>query len=310
LADYLGIAHEVVNLRLTDYQSAFNRMISCFEQPVGDPASLPLIPTCGIAADRVDVLLDGTGADGLFSGSIPRHLRWAFDVGAKLPRALRRKAVVASDILTRLGVTSVADSFVFDDPEELLITWRGWQRKELEMLFGETVEFRDSAFYCSVRESWENGGQAIYDAVAVFPPDYCRLDSAAIWDLPIHFPYHDAQVEDFVRALPQHCRYSGAENKIALRGLYKKHYPERFWDVKKKYFNFPLQKFLAHDDYRIVRDHLAPERILGAGLVDLERVRPWLKRYLDGEHDLNFKVWSLLILHAWLEMRSPCTLRQ
>jgi hypothetical protein len=35
--------------------------------------------------------------------------------------------------------------------------------------------------------------------------------------------------------------------------------------------------------------------------VDAERARPWIARYLAGESGLRFKIWALVVLHAWLD---------
>ena len=304
LAQHAGVTHERVSFQCSDYQHAFDQMVGGFDQPIGDPASLPLLLTCGAVVGRAEVLIDGTGADGLFSTSIPRHIRFGLEVAAKLPRSVRQAAAKATVGLSRLRMWEVGSLFDFDDPEDLIVTWRGWKRAELEILFGENVDLNDSAFYRSVRSARNSGGQAIYDAVAVYPTDDCRLASATLWELPICFPYHDTQLEEFVRSLPCSWRYQGNESKVLLRRLYEKYYPERVWQVQKKYFNFPLQGFLSHDRFKIVREHLAPRRIGDVGLVDVERVTPWIDRYLAGDQSLMFKIWGLLVLHAWFESRN------
>jgi asparagine synthase len=217
---------------------------------------------------------------------------------------VRQAAVKAGAGLSRLGIREVSSLFDFDDPEDLIVTWRGWLRKELEILFGENVKLSDSAFYRAVHSARNGGGQAIYDAVAIYPIDDCRLASAALWGLEICFPYHDMQLQEFVRALPRQWRYQQNESKVLLRRLYEKYYPERVWRVRKKYFNFPLHRFLSHDQFRIVREHLAPTRIRNMGLLDPERITPWIDRYVAGDQSLQFKIWSLLVLHAWFESRN------
>jgi len=32
-------------------------------------------------------------------------------------------------------------------------------------------------------------------------------------------------------------------------------------------------------------------------------VRRWILRYIAGDRGLRFKIWALLILHAWLDER-------
>jgi asparagine synthase (glutamine-hydrolysing) len=110
-------------------------------------------------------------------------------------------------------------------------------------------------------------------------------------------------VEEFTRALPRRWRYRDGESKVTLRRVYKKYFPEKFWQTKKRYFTFPLHDFLSHDDYRLVRENLSSSRLRSENLIDAENAKPWIERYLRGDRRLVFKIWSLLVLHAWVQGR-------
>src|SRR5690606_4689426 len=66
LARQIGIPHRELRFGLSEYRAAFSRIAAGFDQPLGDPAALALVPACAAAAESVDVIVDGTGSDGVF----------------------------------------------------------------------------------------------------------------------------------------------------------------------------------------------------------------------------------------------------
>ena len=123
-------------------------------------------------------------------------------------------------------------------------------------------------------------------------------------NLPIELPYHDVDLGDFIRRLPQPLRFQDGVTKILLRQLFHKYYSEYNAVLKKRYFTFPLHSFIADEDYALVRRFLSAECLTRHALVDPRGVARWIDRYLAGDQSLLFKIWSLLVLHAWIESRN------
>jgi hypothetical protein len=193
--------------------------------------------------------------------------------------------------------------FDFEDPQELFITWSGWTKRELAELFGEPARFNETRFYRLFNEHRSNGIQELYDAIGIFPPDDCRFEAAALAGVPMELPYHDPDLLCFVRQLPRDYRMKNGDTKIILRQLFAQYFPQALLTGKKHYFNIPLQRFLAEQNYMLVRETLAPERLVRHGIVYPGRAWRWIERYLAGEEPLKFKVWALMVLHAWLDDR-------
>ena len=93
------------------------------------------------------------------------------------------------------------------------------------------------------------------------------------------------------------------ESKVLLKQLFAKYFPAKLRLIKKHYFNIPLSDLLAENNFEIIRTSLAREMILRHNLVDPEKAGMWLDRYMAGDGSLMFKVWALLVLHAWLDAR-------
>ena len=304
LARHIGVPHSELKFDLGQYRDAFDRMARGFDQPFGDPAGLPLILGSQSVQGRVDVITGGVGGDDLFGTVIPRHLRFSSSVSAKLPPGVRKLAATSLSRIPFRHISRYAALFDFDEIEELFVTWPGWRKKELKELLGTEANFAESGFYRTFRAHRKQGAQKLFDAMGFFPPDDCRFEAAALAYMPIEMPYHDANLNAYVRGLPQSFRATNGNSKILLRELFCRYFPAQMLLAKKHYFNIPLQQFLARSDYEIVRTYLTPEYITRVGLVDSDRVRPWIDRFLAGDESLRFKIWALLVLHAWVGAHS------
>jgi hypothetical protein len=201
------------------------------------------------------------------------------------------------------ALKSNASLFDFDDAEELLITWPGWSKKELQRLVDGSISFCDSGFYRVFRSHKSAGVQEQFDAVGKFPPDDGRFEAANIAGLPITLPYHDGDVAAFIRCQPSIARYNESITKVLLRQLFAYYYPTYDVIPTKRYFSFSLQDLVADQDWYLVRRFLSRECLLRQGLFDPLRVTPWINRFLAGDRSLLFKIWSLLILHGWLDSK-------
>jgi asparagine synthase (glutamine-hydrolysing) len=300
LARHLHVPHQLLKFAESDYRAAFEKM-SEFDQPFGDPVGIPLVLAAEHAKHEVDLLMDGSGADGLFSAPIPRHLWFALAISAKLPPVVRGALGESLKKMSWVTFNSYAPLFQFEDTEELLITWTGWTRKELEQLFDEPCCLDDTRFYRIFQHSRPQGVQAVYDTLYCFPPDDSRFEAASVAGVNMQLPYHDGDLVGYVKQLPRLYRMSNGHTKVILRQLFAQYFPDALLTGKKHYFNIPLQRFLAARNYEMIRDCLAPERMARQGLIYPGRAWRWIDRYLEGDQSLRFKVWALLVLHRWME---------
>jgi asparagine synthase (glutamine-hydrolysing) len=96
-------------------------------------------------------------------------------------------------------------------------------------------------------------------------------------------------------------RYQPGSPKHILRNLLARHVPREMWDVPKHGFDFPLRDFLIADDFQLPREYLNPDRWRQTGLLSPDEVWSYARRFMAGEPGLEFRVWALAALAAWLE---------
>lgn len=299
ISSHLGIRHHCLRYEEADYAGAFAEFCGAVDLPFADPAGLPTLLLFKDCRGIVDTVLDGTGADTLVGVMPARHARLATQYAAALPPALRR---VGSSLLRALpGTAGYAPVLEFERPEEVLIRWKGWSRTEIQALCGGDVSLAQTKFYRVYRQFRGGDHLARYSALLGSLPDDRVHQAAEITGLRIRFPYWDGAVEEVIRRMPEGFRYSENQPKRVLRALLARYLPRRIWDLPKHGFDFPFQALLRREDHALVRRYLAPEQLARFGLVDAERVGSYLNRFMQGDDGIAFRIWALVVLHAWLE---------
>jgi asparagine synthase (glutamine-hydrolysing) len=299
VAGHLKLPHRVLRFGRQDFLDALVKVGQHVEQPMADPAE----PATLLAYERVqenhDVVLDGTGADELAGAMPPRHVRIAVDYSARLPVALRRWL---SMNLPRLsGLAGYVPLFDFEHPAETMMRWQGFRRQEIEALCGEPVDLTQTRFLQVFERFKRADHYSRYSALVEALPSDRLSQSALITGLDVRYPFWDSEVEAWLRGQPQAYRWRPDDPKHMLRTLLARHVPRNLWDVPKHSFDFPLQDFLAGEDYAVVRRYLLQGGWERWQVLSPERVADYGRRFIAGEHSLRFRVWALVVLAAWLE---------
>jgi asparagine synthase (glutamine-hydrolysing) len=306
VAKHLGVRHRVLRYPLGTYRSTFEELTSCIEYPYADPTGLPTLPTFRAAREIAEVSLDGTGADSLLGVMPARHQRFAVEYGTLLPRPLRALAAKCIDAVP--SMRSYAALVDFDDPEEVLIRWRGWKRKEIERLCGEPVSLRHTNYYRVYGSFPRAAHLQRYSALIGSLPDDRIHQAAMLTGLKVRFPYFDKGVVAYVRSMSDDIRYRAEEPKRVLKRVLARRVPRRLWDVPKHGFDFPFLELMKSNDCALVRTYLDPRLTDKWSLFEPRALADAADAFLGGDEtspfearSLAFRIWALVILFAWLE---------
>lgn len=297
VANYLGVRHHELRFSMEQYRKELRRFLSKVDQPFADPAGLPTFLAMEKCGEHVEAMVDGTGADTLVGIMPARYSRIATQYASLLSSGLRSTLSQVVKFLPKLsGYRSLLD---FEDPQEILIRWHGWRRREIEKLCGETVTFEHTRFYQVYARYGRTQHFERYSALMGNLPDDRIHQASRATHMRIRFPFWAPNVEAFIRSLPLNLRYAEGENKPILKAALAKNVPRRLWDVPKHGFDFPFRELMEKDNFSLIREHLDSREILLEGLIDSELARDCIDRFMRGDKTLSFRVWSLLVLGVW-----------
>jgi asparagine synthase (glutamine-hydrolysing) len=308
----LGVRHFPVIITAEDFAQAIPEVVWYLDDPVADPALVPLYFVAREARKHVKVVLSGEGADELFGGYTiyrePLSLAWA----ARLPQGGRRamgalsrvlpEGMRGKDLLRRASIPleeryyGNARNFT---PDELARILRGHDPdlshvRVTEDLYRQT----QAAGYDDVTAmqyvdlfTWLRGDILV------------KADKMTMANsLELRVPFLDAEVFELARTLPLEMRTprQGDATKFALRQAMKQIVPPNIMNRRKLGFPVPTADFLAgslHDWARQIVDESQTDEWL-----DRARVAELLTSLRTAEQPskrIARQVWEVLVFMVW-----------
>lgn len=298
----LGVKNIPAPVSVEDVIAALPTIVWHLDDPVADPAIVPLYFVTKTAAEHVTVALGGEGADELFGGYTiyrePHSLRTvtALPEGAKhlLRRASRvlPEGVKGKSFLER-GTAELEERFIgnakiFTDAakSELLrhpspdyrdVTARFWQ--ESAHLDPTTrMQYLDL-------HTWMRGDILV------------KADRMSMaHSLELRVPFLDKGVWEVVAKIPVEHRLSGPQTKVALRRAVASLVPPAIVERPKMGFPTPHRQWLAGPMFEWADQVFAQAQC--GHLLNLEYARRLLREHREG-HDHARKIWTIMIFCLW-----------
>ena len=310
-AQALGVPLTETTVTADDFFAA-NRAIQWYlDEPMPNPAEVPLYFLAQNARKYVKVVLSGEGADELFGG-YPMYCQAVhfMDYERKVPKPLRK---CAGKIARKLPEGFKGKHFLVRGSQE------PWQRYlRANYVFADPAE-RDRYLkkdYHSPRP--ETFFKPYFDKVSgLDEPTQLQWVDMHTWmlydillkadrmsmanSLELRVPFLDREMLDVALSIPQRYRSGKEETKIALRGAALKQLPESVAHRKKLGLPVPLNDWLREDKYyNMVREKFTgpvAEQFFNTG--ELLRL---LDDHKAGRAKNMTKIWSFYSFILWYEL--------
>lgn len=305
-AEAIGARHVTKVVSQAEFVAALPEIVWYLDEPVADPALVPLFFIAREARKHVKVVLSGEGADELFGGYTiyrePLSLR-PFDY---LPRPVRRTLGKASKPLP-------------DGMRGKSLLHRGSLTLE-ERYYGNARSFSDAQLRTVLpgfREEWTHTDitAPVYATSDGWDPvarmqhidlfTWLRGDILVKADkmtmansLELRVPFLDPEVFAVASRLPADQKITRATTKFALRKALAPVVPAHVLNRPKLGFPVPIRHWLRAGElmdwaYATIAASQAGE------LVDLAAVRTMLDEHRSGTSDHSRRLWTVLIFMLW-----------
>ncbi len=303
-AQAIGVTHITKVVTPEEFAAAVPLIVWYLDDPVADPALVPLYFIAKEARRHVKVVLSGEGADELFGGyniyREPLSLR-AFRplplpvkrglhaLSTRLPEGMRGK-----DLLRR-GSIPIEERYygnarIFRDDE------LGFLRS-----YDDAVSYRDvtAAHYAATRHLDDVTRMQYVDLYTWLRGDILvKADKMTMANsLELRVPFLDKEVFDVASRLPVDQRITSDTTKYALREALRDVVPAHVLQRRKLGFPVPIRHWLADELYdwaRTIIDESGTDHLL-----DKSAVSAMLEAHRAGPHDYSRKIWTVLILMIW-----------
>ncbi|MFW5837282.1 MAG: asparagine synthase (glutamine-hydrolyzing), partial [Desulfovibrionaceae bacterium] len=328
VAAHLGTAHTTLTAEPADALDAVDRLPDIYDEPFSDASQIPTFLVSRLTREHVTVSLSGDGGDEVFAG-YNRHVAapGLWRRLAPLPPGLRKRAGamlggvnpafmdrfyhivepllpgrlrmrLPGDKLAKVAGLLSADSFQ-ELYSRLVANWLEPSRMILE-------PSGPGQAWSLPRLPDAGGDLALWmqamDAATYLPDDImAKVDRASMAvSLETRAPYLDHRVVRFGFSLPRRLRVRNGKGKWLLRTLLARYVPPELVERPKMGFGVPIDRWLRGPLRQWACDLLSEDALRQRGLIDPAPVQKALQEHLSGKKDHHYRLWSVLMLQAWL----------
>ena len=315
VAAHLGCEHTELTLSPADLLDMVPEVPRIWDEPFADPSEIPTLLVSRLARQRVTVTLSGDGGDELFSG-YSRYFALAgagpSGYAAPLRRALGGLAAPLAAILpgdrtpllgdlgwklrwrlASLGFRNFADSYRY---------FTSVERHPLDLVINaREPDPRLDATETRGLDSFQAMG--LMDIAQYLPDDVLtKVDRASMAvALEVRTPLLDHRLAVFAASLPTAFKVDRGQGKRLLLRVLHRYVPPALVDRPKQGFGVPIAEWLRGPLRPWAEFLLAPARLKARGIVNPAKAGGLWRAHLAGRPGLEYRLWNLLMLEAWLD---------
>jgi asparagine synthase (glutamine-hydrolysing) len=310
VAKFIGTEHYAVKLNEDDLDSILPEIIFGYDEPFADTSAYPTMVVSKMARQHVTVALSGDGGDELFMGY--GMYKWASRLDNPLVKAFRKPfypfTQMAPYVIKRGGLLldySNADhlrSHIFSQEQYY------HSEKDLRQLLMDE-EFNFDHFNPhphSLRPLKPKERQSFWDIQHYLKDDLLvKVDRASMkYSLESRVPYLDHRVIEFAINLDESLKYRNGISKYILKEVLYEFLPANLFNRPKWGFALPLPYWLK-GKLRYLIDRYTNDTIINRyDILANLYVQDLKNRFLGGEDYLYNRIWTIIVLHWWLEENS------
>jgi len=306
-AQAIGVRHITKVVSAQEMMSSLPLIVWYLDDPVADPALVPLYFIAREAREHVKVVLSGEGADELFGGYTiyrePISLRRLTALPGSVKRLLGAFATMlpegmrGKDLLRRssIGIEEryYGNARIFRDDE--------LRDGRLLRSYSPDVSYQDvtAPHYAATRQLDDSTRMQYVDLFTWLRGDILvKADKMTMANsLELRVPFLDTEVFRVASTIPVDQKITKDTTKFALRRALAEIVPEHVLERAKLGFPVPIRHWLRDVMYDWAHDIIAEA---GTGyLIDTEAALRLLAAHRDGPHDYSRKIWTLLVFMIW-----------
>ncbi len=301
----IGVKHVVRTVSADEMMAALPLIIWYLDDPVADPALVPLWFIAREARNYVKVVLSGEGADELFGGytiyreplslapfeRVPGALRKAMGrVSTHIPDGVRGK-----DLLRR-GALSLEERYYGNAR-----IFRDDQLRGVLRTFDDRIGHRDAtAEPYRISQGWDPVARMQHvDLFTWLRGDILvKADKMTMANsLELRVPFLDAEVFRVASQIPLGEKITSQTTKHALRRALRDIVPPHVLNRRKLGFPVPIRHWLRAEMYDWAREIVL--RSHTDELIDRNAVLRLLEEHRAGTLDHSRRIWALVVFMIW-----------
>ncbi|AVM25106.1 asparagine synthase (glutamine-hydrolyzing) [Bacillus pumilus] len=304
-ADKLGLENFSAVISPEEYMNELPKIVWHLDDPLADPAAIPLYFVAKEAKKQVTVVLSGEGADELFGGyniyreplslkpfeSVPSMLKkLLLRLTRLMPEGMKGKSFIVRGC-TPLEERYIGNAKIFEEPV----------KKNLLKHYDPSITYRDvtktyfeeSAGYSDINKmqyvdihTWMRGD-------ILLKADKMTMANS----LELRVPFLDKVVFEAASKIPEELKTKDGTTKYLLRKAAEGIVPDHVLMRKKLGFPVPIRHWLKNEMNAWAKDIIKNSQT--DEYINKEYVLDLLNEHCAGKADHSRKIWTVLIFMIW-----------
>lgn len=321
-AQKLGLKHHDVDASVGELARQVPTMVNLFDEPVNDPAILPMLLLSEFARQKVKVALSGDGGDELLIGY--PHARLNFTM-SRFHSVIKFMSPAIARIISMIPVNDAYFSLNFKlerflrgiKEDDFFLRDMAWRSA---FSFADALKLLESGFCAnqsvnkvkldltsSVRildEDTNRRSQWIWWYLRTYLMDnvLVKVDRASMYKgLEVRSPLLDYKVVETVLSLRSRKFDIFKKNKSMFRKIISELNPNLTIPTSKHGMGVPVSEIIRGYYSDKLREITNPVLLRNQGIFEPEHVAKIVSDFLESRRDLRKEIWGIFVFQLWYE---------
>ena len=320
VSEYFGTRHKEITIS-TDIINELPKIVWNLDEPISDPAAVPVYYLSKEAKKDVTVILTGDGADELFAG----YDQYKFlSLGHKmrlLPKTIRKAVPSAVKLLPKSMLdklykySSATGEQIFNRLKNMVIDIKENKAKAYTDVVGifddeekqNLLNFKFENNYDAINKNFFSKGDFLTQLTYFDVKNYLAEDLLMKPDkmcmahsIEARVPYLDYRLVEYSFSIPSSLKLRNNTSKYILKRALKNYLPRDIIYRKKQPFHMPLDEWLSKGIKNYFFDLL--EQPINSKLFNKRYIEKIFNNYNNSKLYYGRQLWSLGIFNIWYKV--------
>jgi len=314
-AEEFQTEHHEILVRLDDFVENLERMVYFMDEPVADPAAIPIYDLCRFSKEHVTVLLAGVGGDELFGGydvyreaiysAYLRHIpRFVWDNVIVPLYSLMPADMVGKNFVRRVH-QPIEDVFLGSST-----IYGGFSEAEKANLYTSEFAEQQSGFdsHNVVRQTLKGMSQAsTLHKMIYMDTKHWLADSHLIMmdkmsmanSIELRTPILDHRLVELAASMPEKFKVNLFSSKIIFKNAFMPEIPKEIIGRPKRGFSTPINLWLRRSKGEL-SEILMNKRGTAKDIFNKKQIDNIVGKHKQGRADFSASLFTLVVLSLWL----------
>ncbi|KZD69832.1 asparagine synthase (glutamine-hydrolyzing) [Bacillus cereus] len=304
-AEKLGVKNYSVLVTRQEFMNEFPKIMWHMDDPLADPAAVPLYFVAKEARKHVTVVLSGEGSDELFGGYNIYREPNSLKMFSYIPTSGRTVLKALSGVLKEgfkgksfleRGCTPIEERYYGNAK-----IFREEEKMKLIKSYNQSVNYKDvtKPLYNEIQDYDDVSKMQYIDMYTWLRGDILlKADKmSTAHSLELRVPFLDKEVFDVASKIPTELKIANRTTKAILREAVRGIVPDHVLDRKKLGFPVPIRHWLKDEMYDWALNIIKESKT--EHLIDKQYVLNLLEAHRTDKGDHSRKIWTVLAFMVW-----------